>query len=1255
MKNRGENAHRIARKPVALALLIVMILGAMSILIANRVAAVAVVVPYSPTPVADADLDGNPATGVWGDAGVSTVPLENGEAGAYGQATLRVKHDGTYAYFRIDGSIDVAWTSAAGNHFWLGFELSAATGNHHGGGTWDGCFIGLWNGAQYTPQPTYPPPAVDTNGFAKPPAKDAVQNLLGTMRYTGAAAPFAFTAEWKRLLSTGDTNDITYVADGSTQYNFYMTTDSDGGGSNGGAIDHSATTNSNSMRFAVAPGNTPPTVDLTAPNGGETWTGATSHMIRWNMSDAETATTSLRVWLNYSIDGGAGWSPIAGAQGISGISNPATYAWTVPAVNTVQARVRVTVADAAGATAVDSSLANFAIDSTPPTVTAFSPLDGASGVSPATTVRVTFSEAMNQPSAQTAFSLQRIDTGYYVPGAFSWSVNDLTFTPSGLLAQGFTYRTRVNASARDISDTGNQMAGAAMASFTTADMTPPSILTATATPSPQEIGLPVNVSASVTDNGLLSGVWIEVKDPLGTSMGNNTAGHDISSGRYFREQSCSKPGAYTYHISAADASGNWATADGGFTMVDTQTPIIQHVPVSQALRTMPIRITATISDVDSVADARINYTDVLGAMFNVSMPLNGTKYEYDIPGQSILGNVLYFVWAVDPSGNAARTVEYTIAIVDADLVPPVVASVTATPPVQNASFSVNITALVTDNVAVQSITVVVTDPLGGTLGNFTMTQVGASDTYYFERVYTTLGTYSVVVWATDGSLNHGSASGSFVVVDLMPPFFVSVSVIPPTQEVFQQVNITASVTDNVAVSSVSVNIFDPVGGAIFNGLMNGGAGNYWHQSSYSSLGLFTFVVTATDGSGNQATRPGDFTIADTQPPVANAGPDGNVGVGTLVSLDGSASTDNFGIANYTWTFTDIAPVTIYGAIVTYTFNNVGSFFITLTIKDQAGNPGTDNAWVNVTAVTPLVAEAGPGQTVPQGTLVTLDGSGSTSGATIENYTWTFVDGASVELWGVTVQHRFMLLANVTVHLDIEDSLGNEASDTTWVNVIADTVPPIANAGPDKTINLGQGVTLDGSASTDDVYIANYTWLVLQTSEDLYGAVVSCQPNAAGVWQFTLTVMDASGLMDTDVANVTVIFTDTTPPSEPSDLEAVTYGPGSIRVTWEANQEPDLSGYILYRAESASGPFIRINAALLQTTTYIDTGLVAEKRYWYVVHAVDVSGNVSPPSEKADAVAGAYPPAEFAWGSIMWALIPISMAVILVYLALMAGR
>jgi hypothetical protein len=199
------------------------------------------------------------------------------------------------------------------------------------------------------------------------------------------------------------------------------------------------------------------------------------------------------------------------------------------------------------------------------------------------------------------------------------------------------------------------------------------------------------------------------------------------------------------------------------------------------------------------------------------------------------------------------------------------------------------------------------------------------------------------------------------------------------------------------------------------------------------------------------------------------------------------------------------------------------------------------------------------------------------------------------------------------------------------------------------------VTLDGSASTDDVYIANYTWLVLQTSEDLYGAVVSCQPNAAGVWQFTLTVMDASGLMDTDVANVTVIFTDTTPPSEPSDLEAVTYGPGSIRVTWEANQEPDLSGYILYRAESASGPFIRINAALLQTTTYIDTGLVAEKRSWYVVHAVDVSGNVSPPSEKADAVAGAYPPAEFAWGSIMWALIPISMAVILVYLALMAGR
>ncbi|MEK6988332.1 MAG: hypothetical protein AABX97_09645, partial [Candidatus Thermoplasmatota archaeon] len=83
----------------------VIILASLTLFLGQSAAAVSITVPYA-TAVADADLDGNPATGAWGDALSATIPLENGDASAYGSATLYAKHDGPFAYFRIDGSID---------------------------------------------------------------------------------------------------------------------------------------------------------------------------------------------------------------------------------------------------------------------------------------------------------------------------------------------------------------------------------------------------------------------------------------------------------------------------------------------------------------------------------------------------------------------------------------------------------------------------------------------------------------------------------------------------------------------------------------------------------------------------------------------------------------------------------------------------------------------------------------------------------------------------------------------------------------------------------------------------------------------------------------------------------------------------------------------------------------------------------------------------------------------------------------------
>jgi len=230
---------------------VALVLIGVSFTFSSAAAAVSVTVPYSGTGIADADLDGYPGTGSWGSFLSNAVPLENGANAPYGTATLYAKHDDTWAYFRIDGKIDIPWTSATGDHFWFGIIFTPSGTSHHApSGIWDGVFFGLWDGTDYSPQPTYPPSPIDTNGFNKPPAKDPTQDATGAMRYSGSSAPYDFTAEWKKRLNTGNGDDIAYAADGATTYNFFVTTDSNGGASSGGGITHKGATNLNTVKFA---------------------------------------------------------------------------------------------------------------------------------------------------------------------------------------------------------------------------------------------------------------------------------------------------------------------------------------------------------------------------------------------------------------------------------------------------------------------------------------------------------------------------------------------------------------------------------------------------------------------------------------------------------------------------------------------------------------------------------------------------------------------------------------------------------------------------------------------------------------------------------------------------------------------------------------------------------------------------------------------------------------------------------------------
>lgn len=85
-------------------------------------------------------------------------------------------------------------------------------------------------------------------------------------------------------------------------------------------------------------------------------------------------------------------------------------------------------------------------------------------------------------------------------------------------------------------------------------------------------------------------------------------------------------------------------------------------------------------------------------------------------------------------------------------------------------------------------------------------------------------------------------------------------------------------------------------------------------------------------------------------------------------------------------------------------------------------------------------------------------------------------------------------------------------------------PPVANAGPDQTVTSGEHVTFDGSGSTDDVGITNYTWSFVYGGNRwvLHGMVNnSFMFVQNGTYEVTLNVTDAEGNYSTDTMIVTV--------------------------------------------------------------------------------------------------------------------------------------
>ncbi len=86
--------------------------------------------------------------------------------------------------------------------------------------------------------------------------------------------------------------------------------------------------------------------------------------------------------------------------------------------------------------------------------------------------------------------------------------------------------------------------------------------------------------------------------------------------------------------------------------------------------------------------------------------------------------------------------------------------------------------------------------------------------------------------------------------------------------------------------------------------------------------------------------------------------------------------------------------------------------------------------------------------------------------------------------------------------------------------------------------------------------------------------------------------------------------DTTPPETPSNLSFLSVGNGEIHLGWDANNEPDLTGYRLYRTVDEDNLFNYDVIYDSTGTTFNDIGLEYSTRYFYRIAAYDDAGNES---------------------------------------------
>ncbi len=394
-------------------------------------------------------------------------------------------------------------------------------------------------------------------------------------------------------------------------------------------------------------------------------------------------------------------------------------------------------------------------------------------------------------------------------------------------------------------------------------------------------------------------------------------------------------------------------------------------------------------------------------------------------------------------------------------------------------------------------------------------------------------------------------------------------------------------------------------------------------------GPATLVLSLRVSDGNSTSVADSLKVSVlNKAPVVNAGVDRMIASGANVSLAGTATDVPGDPLVLQWTQTSGPAVTLIGpGTTTPAFTapaGPADLAFTLRATDDSNAVATDSVVIRVSSPASVLPTPNAGLDIPagEGTLVKLKGTATDPDTPVAalTYRWVQTSGPVVVLTTPTsAQPTFTAPggpASLTFDLYASDTAGESLPDSVKVSVL--NKAPVVNAGVDRMVASGAGVSLAGTATDVPGDVLGLSWT--QTSGPhvtLSGADTAAPSFTAPAGPvdlaFTFTAKDDSNAMATDTVVIRVSSPASVLPTPNAGADVPVFEGAVVKLKGTATDPDTPVASLTYRWVQTSGPVVVLTTPTSAQPTF--TAPDGPATLTFDLYASDPSGESLPDSVK----------------------------------------